>query len=98
MLYNIKDKEQVVVMATADENKSKEQHMQDYIRSLRAIEDAMEPFKEQKKDLREEYDENGWLTKEDQRLAVKAYRLLKNDIDINRLIDMYETIRGQSDS
>ena len=97
-MYNIKDKEQVVVMATADENKSKEQHMQDYIRSLRAIEDAMEPFKEQKKDLREEYDENGWLTKEDQRLAVKAYRLLKNDIDINRLIDMYETIRGQSDS
>ena len=98
MLYNIKNKEETVMMVTADEDKSKEQHMREYIRSIKAIEDAMEPFKEQKKELREEYDENGWLSKDDQRLAVKAYRLLKNDVDINRLIDMYESIRGQRDS
>ena len=68
--------------------------MKDYITSIKAIEDAMEPYKEQKRDLRKEYDENGWLTKDEQRMAVKAYRLLKEDVDIGELIDMYEALRG----
>jgi len=93
MLYNFRNKEEVVVMATAEEQKTKEQHMQDYIKSLKAIEEAMEPFKEQKRDLRAEYSENGWLNKDDQRLAVRAYRLLKEDIDISELIDMYEALK-----
>ena len=37
--------------------KTKEQHMADYIKSMKALEDAMEPYKEQKRDLRKEYDE-----------------------------------------
>tara|TARA_R100001443_G_scaffold82819_1_gene89692 strand:+ start:689 stop:982 length:294 start_codon:yes stop_codon:yes gene_type:complete len=94
MLYDFKNKEQVEIVVSA-EDKTKEQHMQDYIKSLKTIEDCMEPFKEQKKDLREEYDENGWLSKEDQRMAVKAYRLLKKDVDIGQLIDMYEALRGR---
>ena len=52
-----------------------------------AIEDAMEPFKEQRKDLRESYNENGWLTKEEMRLAVKAYRLYKSETDMEILAD-----------
>ena len=72
----------------------KDKHMKEYITSIKAIEDAMEPYKEQKRDLRKEYDENGWLTKDEQRLAIKAYRLLKEDVDIGELIDMYEALRG----
>ena len=52
-----------------------------------AIEDAMEPFKDQRKDLRESYNENGWLTKEEMRLAVKAYRLYKSETDMEVLAD-----------
>ena len=74
--------------------KAKEQHMKEYITSVKALEDAMEPYKEQKRDLRKEYDENGWLSKDEQRLAIKAYRLLKEDVDIGELIDMYEALRG----
>jgi len=93
MIYNIRNKEQTVMMATVEEEKSKEQHMADYIASMKALEDAMEPFKEQKRELKGNYVENGWLTKEDISLTVKAYRLLKDDIDIGALIDIYESLK-----
>ena len=66
---------------------SKEEHLANYIKTFVAIEDAIEPFKEQRKDLRESYDENGWLTKEEMRLAVKAYRLYKPETDMELLSD-----------
>ena len=74
----------------------KKRYIKEYIRSLNAIEEAMEPYKEQKRELRKEYDENGWLNKDEQRLIIKAYRLLKEDIDIGQLIDMYETLKDGS--
>ena len=69
--------------------KTKEQHMADYIKSMKALEDAMEPYKEQKRD----YIDSGWLTKEDISLTVRAYRLLKNDVDIEALIDVYDNLK-----
>tara|TARA_B100000989_G_C19405672_1_gene412013 strand:+ start:190 stop:468 length:279 start_codon:yes stop_codon:yes gene_type:complete len=75
-------------------DKDKETHMKEYITSVKALEDAMEPFKEQKRELRKEYDDNGWLNKDEQRMVVRAYRLLKDDIDIGELIDMYDALRG----
>ena len=86
--------EQIVMMAEASDVKSKEQHMADYIKSMKALEEAMEPYKEQKRELKTEYVENGWLSKEDISLTVKAYRLLKDDIDIGALIDVYESLKG----
>ena len=74
--------------------KTKEQHMGDYIKSMKALEDAMEPYKEQKRELKTEYIDSGWLTKEDISLTVRAYRLLKNDVDIEALIDVYENLKG----
>ena len=74
--------------------KTKEQHMADYIKSMKALEDAMEPYKEQKRELKSDYIDSGWLTKEDISLTVRAYRLLKNDVDIEALIDVYENLKG----
>jgi hypothetical protein len=74
--------------------KTKEQHMADYIKSMKALEDAMEPYKEQKRELKADYIDSGWLTKEDISLTVRAYRLLKNDVDIEALIDIYENLKG----
>lgn len=87
---------EIVMVAEADDviDKEKEHHMADYIQSMKAIEDAMEPYKEQKRELKSEYIENGWLTKEDISLTVKAYRLLKDDVDIAALIDVYENLKG----
>ena len=45
-------------MATTNEERKR--YVKEYVRSLVAIEEAMEPYKEQKRDLRTEYRENGW--------------------------------------
>ena len=71
---------------------NKENRITDYVKSLAAIEEAMEPYKEQKRDLKANYVENGWLEKEEISVAVKAYRLMKSDVDIEQLIDFYERV------
>ena len=95
-MLTLHNKDEIVMSAQADDviDKEKEDHMVDYIQSMKAIEDAMEPYKEQKRELKTEYTENGWLTKEDISLTVKAYRLLKDEVDISALIDVYESLKG----
>ena len=83
----------IAIVEKADDAKSTEEHMADYIESMKALEDAMEPFKEQKRDLKANYVENGWLTKQEISLAVKAYRLAKDDTDMSVLIDMVEALK-----
>ena len=93
-MINLVNDNEIVMVADAADVKTKEQHMADYIRSMKALEEAMEPYKEQKRELKTEYVENGWLSKEDIGLTVKAYRLLKDDVDIGALIDVYENLKG----
>ena len=89
MLREVKDTE------TMTEEKQKENHVINYIKSLIALEKAIEPFKEQKKDLRKEYMENGWLTRGEIWATVKAYRLYEGDADIDDLNDMFEIVEKQ---
>ena len=87
--------DQIVVQSQEkfQDEKTKEEHMADYLESMKALEEAMEPFKEQKRELKAEYVEEGWLTKQDISLAVKAYRLAKSDTDMEELIDMVSNLR-----
>lgn len=87
--------ETIAIVEKADDAKTKEEHMADYLESMKAIEDAMEPYKDQKRDLKANYVENGWLTKQDISLAVKAYRLAKDDTDMSALIDMVESLKSK---
>ena len=77
----------------SEEILQKEQRITDYIKSLSAIEDAMEPYKDQRRDLKKSYQENGWLTRDEISLAVKAYRLMKSGDDLDDLYDMYSLLR-----
>ena len=70
-----------------------EEHLSNFVKEFAAIEDAMEPFKEQRRDLRESYSDNGWLSKEEMRLAVKAYRLVKSDTDMEQLTDYFNKLK-----
>ena len=70
----------------------KEQYIESYIKSIASIEAAIEPFKEQKRELRKEYADNGWLTKDELSAAVRAYRLHKGGIDIDSLKSIYGQI------
>ena len=77
----------------------RKRYVKEYIRSIVAIEEAMEPYKEQKRDLRAEYRENGWLTTDEIRAAVKAYRLFKGNVDIDEVYDNFQMFSGDdSDS
>lgn len=70
-----------------------EERVVEYIKSLAAIEEAMEPFKEQKRALKGNYIENGWLTREDISMAVKAFRMVKDNTDPEQLMDYYNTVK-----
>ena len=74
----------------------KQKYVKEYIRSLNAIEEAMEPYKEQKRELRSEFRENRWLTTDEIRAAVKAYRLFKGKISIDEVVDNYNLLTGES--
>ena len=75
----------------------KKRYVLEYIRSLVAIEEAMEPYKEQKRQLRTEYREQGWLNTDEIRAAVKAYRLFKGKVDIDEVYDNFKAISGESE-
>lgn len=75
----------------------KKRYIREYIRSLNAIELAMEPFKEQKRDLRNEFRENSWLNTDELRAAVKAYRLFKGKYDLDEVVNAYNVMFGDLD-
>jgi hypothetical protein len=77
---------------TGEVKKTKEERMKDYIKAIATIEAAMEPYKDQKKDLRKNYVDNGWLSKEEMKAVMKAYRLKKDDTDFDQLEHVYDTI------
>jgi hypothetical protein len=80
-------------MATTNEERKR--YVKEYIRSLAAIEDAMEPYKDQKRDLRTEFRENSWLNTDEIRAAVKAYRLYKGNINIDEVVENFNILTGE---
>jgi hypothetical protein len=77
-------------MATS--NNQKKQYIKEYIRSLKAIEDCIEPYQEQKRELRSEFRNNGWLNTDEIRAAVKAYRLFKHKVNIDEVVENFDII------
>ena len=73
-------------------NKTSQEYAIDFIRAFADTEAEILPFKEHLKDLKKNYVENGWLTKEEGRLAVRAYRMLKQDEDIAQLATFYDKL------
>ena len=77
-----------------DENVStKEQKMIEYVRSLKTLEDSMEPYKEQKRELKKEFKEQGWLTGDEISMTVKAFRMMNTkDFDFDEFTQVYESL------
>ena len=82
-------------MATS--NEQKQQYVKEYIRSLKAIEDCIEPYQEQKRELRAEFRNNGWLDTDEIRAAVKAYRLFKGKVSIDEVVENFGIISEGTD-
>jgi len=83
------ENEVVIVEQVRDEKAEK---MIEYIRSLKTIEEAMEPYKEQKRELKADFKRQGWLTGDEISMTVKAYRMMKADVDIDELVKVYDQL------
>ena len=75
-------------------NEQKKQYIKEDIRSLKAIEDCIEPYQEQKRELRAEFRNNGYLSTDEIRAAVKAYRLFKGKFNIEEVYDNFKLFDG----
>ena len=82
-------------MSTSTEEKKR--YVLEYIRALAQIEHEMEPYKEQKRELRKEFKEQGWLNTDEISAAVKAYRLFKGKVDIDEVYDNFKMLSGESE-
>ena len=74
------------------DDKTKQEYIGNFIRALAEVEAEMLPYQEHRKDLNKSYVQNGWLSKDEMSSAIRAYRMLKNDEDIEQLLDMYEKV------
>tara|TARA_Y100001973_G_C5191624_1_gene331355 strand:- start:1053 stop:1316 length:264 start_codon:yes stop_codon:yes gene_type:complete len=77
-----------VIMA---DNKT-EDYVVEFIKALKAVEDEMEPYMEHRRDLKKNYVDNGWLSKDEMRFAVRAYRMMKSGDDFDQFSDIYNKI------
>tara|TARA_R110002110_G_scaffold5437_2_gene28142 strand:- start:10537 stop:10794 length:258 start_codon:yes stop_codon:yes gene_type:complete len=75
-------------------NTEKQEKIIEYVRNLKAIEDAMEPYKESKRELRKDFRSNGWLTRDEMSTITRAYRMLRKNESIDELVSAYESLRG----
>ena len=81
--------ESAIVAEVRDEKTEK---MIEYIKSLKAIEDAIGPYAEQKRELRKDFKDQGWLTGDEISMTVKAYRMMKKDVDIDQFVSVFESL------
>ena len=81
--------ESAIVEQVRDEKTEK---MIEYIKSLKAIEDAIEPYAEQKRELKKDFKDQGWLTGDEISMTVKAYRMMKKDVDIDQFVSIFESL------
>ena len=88
-MFPATENEIAIVQEVRDEKTEK---MIEYIRNLKAIEDAIEPYAEQKRELRKDFKDQGWLTGDEISMTVKAYRMMKKDVDIDQFVSVFESL------
>lgn len=74
--------------------KTKEEYLRDYIKSMATIDESIKPYREQKSDLKKSYADNNYLTRSEQKIAMKAYRLLKDKTDMAQLDQFFDKIKA----
>jgi hypothetical protein len=83
------ENEIAIVEEVRDEKTEK---MIEYIKNLKTIEEAIEPYAEQKRELKSDFKRQGWLTGDEISMTVKAYRIMKSEIDIDQFVSVYESL------
>ena len=66
-----------------------EDRIENFIKAFHENELAVKPFREFRSDLKKNYVENGWLTRQEISTAVKVYRFLNSDVDYDQFHNIY---------
>jgi len=74
--------------------KTKDERVKDFIKSMAALDESIKPYREQKTDLKKSYVENQYLTKDEIKMALQAYRLVKNKVDIDQLDQFFDKVKS----
>jgi len=69
---------------------SKTERRVNFIKAFHENEQAMQPFKDFRSDLKRNYVDNGWLSRQEISTAVKVYRFMKSDLDIDDFHTVYK--------
>jgi len=82
-------------MATIAITEEKKKHVTNLIKSYRAIDGAIQPYIDQRKELRTEYIENQWLTNGEISLVKKAYNAVKTKVDLDDLSSFMDIVKKE---
>ena len=82
-------------MATIAITEEKKKHVINLIKSYRAIDGAIQPFQDQRKELRTEYIENQWLNNNEISLVKKAYNAVKTKVDLDDLSSFMDIVKSE---
>lgn len=72
--------------------KTKNDYVIDFIKAFEAIEQEIAPYQEHRRDLKKNYVQNSWLSKDEIRFAVRAYRMMKKGDDFKEFEAIYNKI------
>mgnify|MGYP003627083531 FL=1 len=82
-------------MATIAITEEKKKHVINLIKSYRAIDGAIQPYQDQRKELRTEYMENQWLSNNEISLVKKAYNAVKTKVDLDDLSSFMDIVKSE---
>jgi hypothetical protein len=74
------------------QEKTKQECVLEYINSIALLDEIIKPYRDQKTELRKSFVHNGWLTSEEIKIAMKAYRLVKDKTSIEELTEMFDML------
>ena len=52
----------------------------------------MQPFKDQMKDLKQNYKENEWLDAKQQKMAMKIHSMIDDEVELSEFIDLFKSV------
>jgi hypothetical protein len=81
-------------VSKAEKVKSVEEHIADYVKGSVKVEEELKILREHLRDFKKSFVENQYLTKQQVKLLEKAKKLIKDNSDIDKLVDMVGKIRG----
>jgi len=82
-------------MSDIKNSQAKQDKILEFLKAFEEIEESIRPFAESRKDLRKSFIENEWLTKEEIKSTIQAYRIAKKRENINELSDIYDLIKKE---